>query len=261
MNSLLITLRAYATGAFNILIGDNSSVNHTTAQRIISDVSDIIASMSPRFIKFPTREVVRSLMYDFSQLDRFTGVLGTLDCTHIRIQSPGGHKAELFRNRKSYFSFNCQTISDHNLLIRDIVARWPGLCARQAQFENGEIPQGHLLGDSGYACRSYLLTPLINQQNEAEHRYNRSHIKIRNTVERKYGLWKRRFPILSMQSSTVTAVDAAAGVVLCATRSSSGASMLGYVTAAQCCFAECRLRSPDAREMSAAADASQPQDV
>ncbi|XP_049798161.1 putative nuclease HARBI1, partial [Schistocerca nitens] len=100
--------RAYATGAFNILTGDNSNIHRTTAQRIISDVSDIIASLSPRFIKFPTREE------------------GTLDCTHIRIQSPGGHNNELFRNRKSYFSFNCQTISDHNLLIRDIVARWPG---------------------------------------------------------------------------------------------------------------------------------------
>ncbi|XP_047113433.1 putative nuclease HARBI1 [Schistocerca piceifrons] len=207
INRLLITLRAYATGAFNILIGDNSNIHRTTAQRIISDVSDIIASLSPRFIKFPTREEVRSVMYGFSQLDRFPGVLGTLDCTHIRIQSPGGHNAELFRNRKSYFSFNCQAISDHNLLVRDIVARWPGSvhdstiflnCARRAQFENGEIPQGHLLGDSGYACKSYLLTPLLNPQNEAEHQYNRSHIKTRNIVERKYGMWKRRFPILSV---------------------------------------------------------------
>ncbi|XP_046986148.1 putative nuclease HARBI1 [Schistocerca americana] len=183
INRLLITSRAYATGAFNILIGGNSNIHRTTAQRIISDVSDIIASLSPRFIKFPAREEVRSVMYGFSQLDRFPGVLGTLDCTHIRIQSPGGHNAELFRNRKSYFSFDCQTISDHNLLVRDIVARWPGSvhnstiflnCARRAQFENGEIPQGHLLGDSGYACKSYLLTPLLNPHNEAEHRYNRS---------------------------------------------------------------------------------------
>ncbi|XP_046993915.1 putative nuclease HARBI1 [Schistocerca americana] len=192
--------RAYGS-AFNILIGDNSNIHRTTPQRIISDVSDITASLSPRFIKFPTREEVRSVMYGFSQLERFPGVLGTLDCTHIRIQSPGGHNAEVFRNRKSYFSFNCQTISDHNLLIRDIVARWTGSvhestiflnCARRAQFENGEIPQAHLLGDSGYAFKSYLLTPLLNPQNEAEHRYNR------NTVERKYGMWKRRFPILSV---------------------------------------------------------------
>ncbi|XP_049855099.1 putative nuclease HARBI1 [Schistocerca gregaria] len=208
INRFLITLRAYATDAFNILIGDNSNIHRTTAQRIISDVSDIIASLSPRFIKFPTSEEVRSVMYGFSQLDRFPGVLGTLDRTRIRIQSPGGHNAELFRNRKSYFCFNCQTISNHNLLIRDIVAQWPGSvhdstiflnCARRAQFENGEIPQGHLLGDSGYALlRAYLLTPLLNPQNEAEHRYNRSHIKTRNTVERKYGMWKRRFPILSV---------------------------------------------------------------
>ncbi|XP_046994538.1 putative nuclease HARBI1 [Schistocerca americana] len=56
----------------------------------------------------------------------------------------------------------------------------------KAQFENGEIPVGHLLGDSGYACRPYLLTPLSNPQGVAEHRYNRSHITSRNTVERQY---------------------------------------------------------------------------
>ncbi|XP_049839601.1 uncharacterized protein LOC126284580 [Schistocerca gregaria] len=92
---------------------NDSNVHRTTAQRIISNVSDIIASISPHFIKFPRREEVCSVMYGFCQLDRFPGVLGTL--------SPGGHNAELFCNRKSYFSFNCQSISDHNLLIRDIV--------------------------------------------------------------------------------------------------------------------------------------------
>lgn len=207
MNRVLTALRFYATGAFNILIGDCSNVHRTTVLRIIHEVSDIIASYRPRFVQFPTQQEIRNVMDGFYGIGGFPGVIGAIDCTHIRIQSPGGDNAELFRNRKSYFSLNVQTICDHNLLIRDIVARWPGSVhdstifqnsACRAKFEAGEIPHGYLLGDGGYACRPYLLTPLLNPQTPGEQRFNNSHIKTRNTVERSYGVWKRRFPVLSM---------------------------------------------------------------
>lgn len=53
------------------------------------------------------------------------------------------------------------------------------------------------LGDSGYANKDYLLTPLLNPDNEAKHLYNEAHIRTRNSVERAIGVWKRRFPILA----------------------------------------------------------------
>lgn len=89
----------------------------------------------------------------------------------------------------------------------DIVARYPGsshdsfiftnsrLCER---FENGEFGNGMLLGDGGYALKTYLMTPLRDPSTNSEKLYNESHIKTRNTVERKYGVWKRRFPCLSL---------------------------------------------------------------
>ena len=45
------------------------------------------------------------------------GVVGLIDCTHIPIISPGGDNAELFRNRKGYFSINVQAICDHELIL------------------------------------------------------------------------------------------------------------------------------------------------
>ncbi|CAB3261071.1 unnamed protein product [Arctia plantaginis] len=84
------------------------------------------------------------------------------DCTHIKIQSPGGDDAELFRNRKSYMSINMQTISSPNLLITDIVARWPGSThdstiyqnsRRYERFERGDYQGSYLLGDSGYPLK------------------------------------------------------------------------------------------------------------
>lgn len=102
---------------------------------------------------------------------------------------------------------NVQTISDANLLIRNIVARWPGSvhdsfvfdnCQVRMLFETGRVNEGHLLGDNGYRLSNYLLTPFLHPENNKEQNYNKAHIKTRNTVERQYGIWKRRFPVLSL---------------------------------------------------------------
>ena len=128
----------------------------------------------------------------------------------IKIVSPGGDNAELFRNRKGFFSINVQAVSGPNLAIQNIVVRWPGsvhdarvfdnsrLCAR---FERGDIP-GVLLGDSGYPCRQYLMTPIIAPQTRPERMYNCAQIRTRNTVERMFGVWKRMFPCLSQTLRT-----------------------------------------------------------
>lgn len=54
-----------------------------------------------------------------------------------------------------------------------------------------------MLGDSGYALTPYLLTPLADPITRAENLYNEAHIRTRNTVERLFGVWKRRFPVLA----------------------------------------------------------------
>ncbi|KAK9702236.1 DDE superfamily endonuclease [Popillia japonica] len=62
-------------------------------------------------------------------------------------------------------------------------------------METGNVP-GLLLGDNGYACKNYLLTPVLQPENDQETRYNRAHIRTRNIVERLFGIWKKRFPCL-----------------------------------------------------------------
>ena len=102
----------------------------------------------------------------------------------------GGEDAELFRNRKGYFSINTQVTCNGNLEITDIVARWHGSVhdstifsnsRLRANFEN-ETCNGLLLGDSAYPLKQYLLTPILNPQTAAEQLYNESHIRTRNTI-------------------------------------------------------------------------------
>lgn len=100
-----------------------------------------------------------------------------------------------------------QVVCDGDLRIRDIVVRWPGSSHDshifnnsriKAKFESGDMGNYVLLGESGYANTNYLLTPFTEVNTPAQNLYNESQIRTRNTAERCFGVWKRRFPILSL---------------------------------------------------------------
>lgn len=67
----------------------------------------------------------------------------------------GGDDAEVFRNRKGYFSINTQVICNSKMKMSNVVARWPGsthdstifmnsrICAR---FDQGEFGNSFLIG-------------------------------------------------------------------------------------------------------------------
>ncbi|KAJ8980507.1 hypothetical protein NQ317_007927 [Molorchus minor] len=122
INQLLLDLRFYATGSFFITIGDFIKVSKSAACRIVKKVSRALASLGHRFIKMSENKndiILRKYM-EFYEKANLPRIIGSIDCTH------GGEHAELFRNRKGYFSINVQTVASTNLRIMDVVARWPG---------------------------------------------------------------------------------------------------------------------------------------
>jgi hypothetical protein len=124
MNQLLVTLRFYATGTFQLVVGDTFGVDKSTICRTVHRVTRVIAGLSPKYIRFPsTDKERRDTMQSFYQSTKFPGVLGAIDCTHVPIQSPGGDDAEIYRNRKGYFSVNVQLVCDRTNYISDVVAR------------------------------------------------------------------------------------------------------------------------------------------
>ncbi|XP_050506243.1 putative nuclease HARBI1 [Diabrotica virgifera virgifera] len=207
LTQILITLRYYATGCFQQVIGDLVEIHKSTVCRIVHRVGHHIALLREEYITMPKnpRDVTMAKQ-GFYAVANFPGVIGAIDCTHIRINSPGGENSELYRNRKGWFSMNVQIVCDSKLCIMDVVARWPGSVhdstiynssLLRAQFEAGEYPNCYLLGDSGYTCTNFLLTPLSQTNSEAEERYQNAHIKTRNVIERLNGVLKRRFPVLA----------------------------------------------------------------
>lgn len=188
------------------MLSDFVGLSPSTVGIVVNQVSCAIASKRDNFIFMPrNREELMKTFGKFFEIGTFPTVAGTIDCTHVKVSGQGGSDGELFRNRKQFFSINVQSVSNADLSFQDIVARWPGSThdshifrqsRLKSRFEDGEFQQGLLLGDGGYKLETYLMTPIRNPRNDKECNYNRVQILVRNTVERKYGVWKRRFPCL-----------------------------------------------------------------
>ncbi|KAH7935759.1 putative nuclease HARBI1 [Rhipicephalus sanguineus] len=209
MIQLLIALRFYGAGTFQVVAGDLVHVSQPTVSRVIERVSRLIAThLFPDVVQFPNSDDgFRETMVGFYRIAKFPGVTGCIDCTHIRIKSPGGPDGEVYRNRKGYFSINVQVIAGPKLQFFDVVASWPGSVHDSRIFDNSRarvlyetkrVP-GLLLSDAGYPCLSFLMTPTADAPPDSpESRYQAAHIRTRNTIERAFGVWKRRFPCLDM---------------------------------------------------------------
>lgn len=90
MQQLLLTLRFYATGSFYITVGDFGGLHNSTLCKIVKRVTEAISSMRPMFILLPkNREEILSVQEGFYKIARFPRVIAALDCTHVKIISPG----------------------------------------------------------------------------------------------------------------------------------------------------------------------------
>ena len=108
-----------------------------------------------------------------------------------------------FVKRKQFYSINVEAVCDSDAFITNIVARWPRSTHDSRIFENCKIVDklregtidGILVGESGYACREYLMTPILKSKNAGEVRCNTAHRRTRCVIERCFGL---RFPCLHL---------------------------------------------------------------
>ncbi|KAH6922958.1 hypothetical protein HPB50_020320 [Hyalomma asiaticum] len=131
------------------------NISQPVVSRAVASISSLIArTLFPVLVKFPEASEMSSVMQDFYRIAKFPGVSGCIDCTHVPIKSPGGVYAE--------------AITGPDLRFYDLVASWPGSAHDSRIFDSSRarvlyetgVVAGTLLGDMGYACRSYLMTPL-----------------------------------------------------------------------------------------------------
>ncbi|XP_054287726.1 putative nuclease HARBI1 [Macrosteles quadrilineatus] len=202
---VLIALRFFAVGSFHRETGDLLDCGESTACQIVHKVAlAICLELKREYIKFPSGDYATETKNSFYNKYGFPGVLSCIDGTHIPIVCPATPDKEEYRNRKGFFSINVLAAAGAELEFTFIVARWKGSTHDSRVFKNSSLYAnfeerdmgGLLIGDSGYECNRFLMTPLLNPVTPAQGRYQRALVRTRSSVERMFGLFKNRFRCL-----------------------------------------------------------------
>jgi nuclease HARBI1 len=90
MNQVLSTLRYFATGSQLTACGDIIGAHESTACRILHRITHAIACLYSDFIKMPvTVNEQNTIAAQFYNIAKFPRCIGAIDCTHVKILSPG----------------------------------------------------------------------------------------------------------------------------------------------------------------------------
>ncbi|XP_063316983.1 putative nuclease HARBI1 [Pelmatolapia mariae] len=217
---ICIALRFFANGSFLYNIGDAEHVSKATVCRAVRNVTVALKRLLYSFVVFPGHRPTRFIKEGFHKIAGFPGVIGCIDGTHIPIIAPSVNEGD-YVNRKSFHSINVQIICDAANIITNVEAKWPGSvhdsqifreCTLSTKFGHGEFT-GYLLGDRGYPCLPYLLTPYPDPEPGPQQRYNLAHCRTRARVEMTIGMLKARFQCL--QRLRVTPERACDIIVAC----------------------------------------------
>ncbi|KAJ1089568.1 hypothetical protein NDU88_002719 [Pleurodeles waltl] len=113
---------------------------------------------------------------------------------------------------KHTHSINVQAIVDHQGLITNIMAKYPGSvhdsyifrhCTINEHFQDGRYGNGLLVADQGYGIQPWIMTPFGNPSTAAERAYNEAHRRTRSIVERTFGILKSRFRCLDITGGSL----------------------------------------------------------
>lgn len=200
-------LRYYATGTFQIDIGEGLNISQSSVHRAVSNVNSALNKHFDRFITWPDLQQIRQNKIQFHSLGHFPNVIGVIDCTHVRVMRPRVDEHQ-YINRKFYPSLNVQAICGPKGFLHNMEVKWPGgthdsFILRQSNvFTHMESSpfHGFILGDSAYPLKEWLLTPFANPDSPPKQQFNAAHKRTRVIIENTFGRLKRRFHLLHSEN-------------------------------------------------------------
>uniref|UniRef100_A0A803KBE0 DDE Tnp4 domain-containing protein n=1 Tax=Xenopus tropicalis TaxID=8364 RepID=A0A803KBE0_XENTR len=84
---------------------------------------------------------------------------------------------------------------DHNVLCF--------LSGLHADFQSRQMPHGWLLGDAGYPCSRWLMTPIPRPRTRGECAFNEAHVRAWSVIERTFGVLKSCFRCLDKSGGSL----------------------------------------------------------
>lgn len=115
-HKLFTALIFYASGNYQRFIGQSysSNLSQQSVSNCVQEITNIIYErVRQEYITFPTTDQeVLHIKQKFHRLYGFPGVIGAIDCTHIKILAPRNEEHN-YLNRKGYHSKNVQIVCNY----------------------------------------------------------------------------------------------------------------------------------------------------
>ena len=85
---VLVALRFFASGSFQIVVGDTILTHKSTTSRTIHRVSQTLCARGQRWVHFPRQREANRQKRLFYAMASFPNVIGCVDGTHVKLQAP-----------------------------------------------------------------------------------------------------------------------------------------------------------------------------
>ncbi|KAJ9562935.1 hypothetical protein OSB04_008095 [Centaurea solstitialis] len=178
-------------------------------------VLDAIISLEEQYIIQPTGDTVQKEILEKRRFyPFFKDCIGAIDGTHVRVKV-SNKDAPRYRGRKGYPTINVLAACTFDLKFTYVLSGWEGTASDSRILKDALIredklytPEGKFyLVDGGLPLKNTFLTPyrgvryhLKEYSNRAPQNpkelFNLRHASLRNSIERAFGVLKRRFPII-----------------------------------------------------------------
>ncbi|XP_054743847.1 putative nuclease HARBI1 [Anastrepha obliqua] len=205
---LMITLSYLGSKEGLRTIADRFDVSISTAWRIVSNVCDAFLKMNgeKKIIKWPTQEEAEKTAKHYYATYNLKGVIGCIDSCHFTIRAPI-HSHNSYINKKGTHSVILQAVSNEKM---EFVFFYAGECGSlddaslllksglEAKINSGNFKiseDQHLLGDSSYPLKPWLITPYRDSNGFRDEQifFNTIHSECLDDIKRSFGVLKGRF--------------------------------------------------------------------
>nr|CAI5846931.1 unnamed protein product [Callosobruchus analis] len=186
-------------------VSERFNIGTSTFFRQQNRILDFLIDLAPVVINFPREaEKKEQSAEKIRQISGFPNIIGCLDGTYITVKTPTHKLKNTYVNRHDIPSVILQGICDSEKRFIDVFTGTPGKIHDSRVFRLSTISREisqicgeryHLLGDSAYPLREYLLTPYIDYGNltEEQKKINKALSATRVLIENAFGLLKGRW--------------------------------------------------------------------
>ncbi|XP_031335329.1 putative nuclease HARBI1 [Photinus pyralis] len=197
-------------------VSQRFGVGIASLHRQCDRVMEFLVSIAPQIITFPTGDLQKLSMA--KEFEKVSLPVFLNYCTDIPIRTPVHKIKSTYVNRHDIPSIKLQAVCDYKRRFMHILSGAPGKIhdARLLKLskirDKLEVLCGHdyhILGDSAYALRTWLLTPFreYDLHDNRNKNYNKKFSATRVLIENAFGIMKNRFQQLQcVQIHTVNRI-------------------------------------------------------